>query len=137
MEITTDQRDAIIERAIQVRSKAYAPYSGYAVGAALLTESGKIYDGVNVENAAYPTSICAERTAIFKAVSEGERSFSAIAVATLNAGSPCGSCRQVMSEFGLDILVYMVNPEGEIREETTVRDLLPYAFQPSDLPGTE
>lgn len=137
MEITTDQRDELIARAIRARDKAYAPYSGYAVGAALLGKSGRIYDGVNVENAAYPDSICAERTAIFKAVSEGERAFEAIVVATENAGSPCGSCRQVMSEFGLDMLVYMVTPDGDIREETTVRGLLPFAFQPSDLPGVE
>jgi len=135
MEITIDQRNQLIARAIQIRERAYAPYSGYAVGAALLTENGKIFTGVNVENAAYPASICAERTAVFKAVSEGEKAFIAIAVATENAGSPCGSCRQVLSEFGLDMLVYMVDPEGNIREEATVQELLPFAFQPSDLPG--
>ena len=135
MEITIDQRNQLIAQAIQIRERAYAPYSGYAVGAALLTENGKIFTGVNVENAAYPASICAERTAVFKAVSEGEKAFIAIAVATENAGSPCGSCRQVLSEFGLDMLVYMVDPEGNIREEATVQKLLPFAFQPSDLPG--
>ncbi|MBN2556861.1 MAG: cytidine deaminase [Anaerolineales bacterium] len=135
MEITIDQRNELIERAIQIRERAYAPYSGYAVGAALLAKNGKIFTGVNVENAAYPASICAERTAVFKAVSEGEKAFIAIAVATDNAGSPCGSCRQVLSEFGLDMLVYMVDPEGNIREEATVQELLPFAFQPSDLPG--
>jgi len=133
MEITTKQRDDLIQRALKTRERAYAPYSGYAVGAALLTSSGRVYEGVNIENAAYPTSICAERTAVFKAVSEGELSFIAIAVATENAGSPCGSCRQVLSEFGLDTLVYMVDAEGGIREEATVAELLPYAFQPSDL----
>jgi len=135
MEITIDQRNQLIEQAIQIRERAYAPYSGYAVGAALLTEDGKIFTGVNVENAAYPASICAERTAVFKAVSEGEKAFIAIAVATENAGSPCGSCRQVLSEFGLGMLVYMVDPEGNIREQATVKELLPFAFQPSDLPG--
>src|SRR6185503_11160346 len=90
----------LIARAVEARQWAYAPYSGYAVGAALLTASGKIYDGVNVENAAYPDSLCAERVAAVKAVSEGERDFVALAVATANAASPCGSCRQFLSEFG-------------------------------------
>jgi len=133
MQITPEQRDELIQRALDIRASAYVPYSGYAVGASLLTTSGKMYDGVNIENAAYPVTICAERTAVFKAVSEGERSFKAIVVATDNAGSPCGSCRQVLSEFGLDTLVYMVDGQGVIREETTVGDLLPFAFQPSDL----
>jgi len=94
---------------------------------------GRIYDGVNVENAAYPTSMCAERVAVFKAVSEGEREFLAIAVATSNGGSPCGACRQVLSEFGLDMKVILVNGEGVIKQEGTVADLLPGAFRPSDL----
>src|SRR5512133_2614586 len=89
-------RQQLIDAAVQARKWAYAPYSKYAVGAALLTESGKIYDGVNVENAAYPTTMCAERVAVFKAVSEGEREFTAIVVATENGGSSCGSCRQVL-----------------------------------------
>src|SRR4029079_3524178 len=88
-------------RAAQARNWAYAPYSKYFVGAALLTASGRVYDGVNVENAAYPDSLCAERTAVFKAVSEGEREFVAIAVSSKGGGTPCGSCRQVLSEFGL------------------------------------
>jgi cytidine deaminase len=104
------------------------------VGAAVLTSSGKIYDGVNVENAVYSTTICAERVAIFKAVSEGEKEFTAIAVATSNAGTPCGSCRQVISEFGLDIQVLIVNGEGIIEQETTISELLPGAFGPQDLP---
>ena len=126
-------RQKLVEQAQDSRRWAYAPYSGYTVGAALLTASGRIYDGVNVENAAYPTSMCAERVAVFKAVSEGEREFLAIAVATSNGGSPCGACRQVLSEFGLDMKVILVNGEGVIKQEGTVADLLPGAFRPSDL----
>ena len=131
--LTDELRQKLVEQAQDSRRWAYAPYSGYTVGAALLTASGRIYDGVNVENAAYPTSMCAERVAVFKAVSEGEREFLAIAVATSNGGSPCGACRQVLSEFGLDIKVILVNGEGVIKQEGTVADLLPGAFRPSDL----
>jgi cytidine deaminase len=126
-------RQQLIETAARARQWAYAPYSNYAVGAALLTESGKIYDGVNIENAAYPDSICAERVAIFKAVSEGERSFLAIAVVTANGGTPCGSCRQVMAEFGIDTLVYIAGADGQVVKEMTVAELLPGAFLPADL----
>jgi cytidine deaminase len=136
MTITSKQRSELIERALAVRMHSYAPYSEYPVGAALLTPSGKIFDGVNVENASYPLSMCAERSAIFKAVSEGERELSAIVVATQNGGSPCGACRQVLSEFGLDTEVFTVNDAGEIVLETTVRELLPAAFQPEDLEGS-
>ncbi len=125
----------LVETATLARRWAYAPYSNYAVGAALLTDSGKVYDGVNVENAAYPTTICAERVAIFKAVSEGERRFSAIAVVTSNGGTPCGSCRQVLAEFGMDTLVVIADAEGRIVQETTIAELLPGAFLPDDLPG--
>ena len=134
MMLTDEMRQKLIESSLAARSWAYAPYSNYMVGAAVLTSSGKIYDGVNVENAVYSTTICAERVAIFKAVSEGEREFTAIAVATSNAGTPCGSCRQVISEFGLDIQVLIVNGEGIIEQETTISELLPGAFGPQDLP---
>jgi cytidine deaminase len=126
-------RQTLVDAATQARRWAYVPYSHYAVGAALLTASGKIYDGVNVENAAYPTTMCAERVAVFKAVSEGERQFTAIAVVTSNAGTPCGSCRQVLSEFGLDTVVIIADAQGNIRQETTVAELLPGAFLPTDL----
>ncbi|HZW04539.1 MAG TPA: cytidine deaminase [Anaerolineaceae bacterium] len=127
-------RNQLIDLATQVRHWAYAPYSHYTVGAALLTTSGKIYDGVNIENAAFPDSICAERVAIFKAVSEGEREFEAIAVVTENGGSPCGSCRQVMGEFGVDMLVIMADETGAVLRESTVAELLPGNFRPQDLP---
>jgi len=128
-----EQRKELIRKAIVSRSHAYAPYSNYPVGAALLTASGKTFTGVNVENAAYPTTMCAERVAVFKAVSEGERDFIAIAVVTNNGGFPCGSCRQVLSEFGLDTLVLIADKDGNLVHETTVADLLPGAFTPKDL----
>ena len=126
--------EALIEDAIQARSRSYAPYSHYQVGAAVLTASGKVFTGANVENAAYPTSMCAERVAIFKAVSEGEKNFTAIAVVTSNAGMPCVGCRQVMAEFGLDTLVLIADERGNIVRELTARELLPGAFTFEDLP---
>jgi cytidine deaminase len=123
----------LITAAVEAQQWAYAPYSNYAVGAAVLSASGKIYEGVNIENAAYPMTICAERVAVFKAVSEGERQFQAIAVVTRNGGSPCGACRQVLAEFGLDTTVLLANTDGELVLSTTVQDLLPGAFQPEDL----
>ena len=132
--LTPEQKTSLIETARSARQWAYAPYSRYAVGAALLTESGRIYDGVNIENAAFPDGICAERVAIFKAVSEGERKFVAIAVVTSNGGTPCGSCRQVMAEFGLDMVVLIADEQGNLRDENTVADILPGAFTPRDLP---
>lgn len=123
----------LIDSAVEARKWAYAPYSNYAVGAALLSASGKTYEGVNIENAAYPMTICAERVAVFKAVAEGERQFLAIAVATKNGGSPCGACRQVLAEFGLDTTVLIADEEGRLILSTTVRELLPGAFQPQDL----
>ncbi len=133
MSISDPQRNELAQRALAAREHAYAPYSRYAVGAAILGASGEIYEGVNVENAVYPVSMCAERTAVFKAVSHGERDFRAIAVATINGGSPCGSCRQVLSEFGEDIVVIQVNSDGEIVRQMTVKQLLPDAFGPADL----
>ncbi len=133
MQLSPDLQKQLIETAIEVRGWAYAPYSKYRVGAALLTSSGKIYDGVNIENAVYPLGLCAERVAIFKAVSEGERDFVAIAIATENAGTPCGSCRQVMAEFGLSMRVIIVDEKGKIHTEATVAELLPGAFTPKDL----
>lgn len=135
--LTDELRQKLIESSLSARRWAYAPYSNYLVGAALLTSSGKIYDGVNVENAAYPTSICAERVAVFKAVSEGERKFTTLAVASNNGGTPCGACRQVLSEFGQDIKVLIVNGEGVVEQETTIAELLPGAFGPQDLPNQD
>jgi cytidine deaminase len=133
MSLTDEMRQQLIERAGQARQRAYAPYSNYLVGAALLTSHGDIFQGANIENAAYPTSMCAERVAIYKAVSEGQREFMAIAVVTENGGSPCGSCRQVMAEFGLDTIVLIADATGNLLQETTVAGLLPGAFGPADL----
>ena len=135
--ITDDLKEKLVQAAIDVRQWAYAPYSEYKVGAALLADSGEIYDGVNVENAAFPTGTCAERAAIFTAVSQGERQFSAIAVVSSNAGAPCGACRQVLAEFGLETIIFVSDDQGRIQQETTVKELLPGAFGPGDLPGFE
>jgi len=133
MNTTKQDKQSLIELANEARRRAYAPYSNYRVGAALRTRSGRVFTGVNVENAAYPTSMCAERTAVFKAVSEGELDFEIIAVVTDNGGSPCGGCRQVLAEFGLDTLVVLADGSGKVIKETTVRELLPDAFQPQHL----
>ena len=132
--LTDEQEKKLIQRALQSRQHAYAPYSGYKVGAALLTKSGEIFTGVNVENAAYPTGTCAERVAVFKAVSEGETEFEAMVVASSNGGTPCGACRQVVSEFGLDTRILIVDSAGKVVQDTTLGDLLPGAFTPADLP---
>ena len=123
----------LVKIATEVRQNAYARYSDYAVGAAVLTQSGEIYRGANVENAVYPLTICAERAAIFTAVSEGQCEFKAIAVVTRDGGSPCGSCRQVMSEFGLDTKVILADVSGTIHKTTTVAELLPDSFGPQNL----
>ncbi len=131
--MTNEEKQSLIDLANEARRRAYVPYSKYPVGAALRTKSGRLYTGVNVENAAYPQTMCAERIAIFKAVSEGETEFEIIAVVTNNGGSPCGGCRQVMAEFGLDTIVLMANGRGELVKEATVNDLLPGAFTPKHL----
>lgn len=124
----------MVELASEARRRAYAPYSNYTVGAALRTKSGKFVLGVNVENAAYPVTICAERNAIHAAIALGEKEFETIAVVTENGGYPCGSCRQVMAEFNLDMVVIIGDAKGNIHEVTTVRELLPGAFTPAHLP---
>ena len=134
MTITEQEKQFLIDLANTARQRAYVPYSHYAVGAALRTRSGRVFTGVNVENAAYPQTMCAERVAIFKAVSEGEKDFEIISVVTDNGGSPCGGCRQVMAEFGLDTIVLMADGSGKLVKETTVKELLPEAFTPNHLP---
>lgn len=119
----------------KAREKAYVPYSHFAVGAALITTDGKVYTGCNIENAAYSVTCCAERTALFKAVSEGERAFSALAVVadTKRPVPPCGSCRQALVELcPPDMPVYLTNLQGDVLE-TTVSSLLPGAFGGKDL----
>lgn len=127
--------EKLIEEAKVARDKAYVPYSKFKVGAALLTEDGKIYHGCNIENAAYSMCNCAERTAIFKAYSEGDRKFTAMAVVadTDRPCSPCGACRQVIAELcPKDMMVYLTNLKGDI-QEISIEGLLPGAFSPEDL----
>lgn len=128
-------RKELISHALQARDYAYVPYSKYRVGAAVLTRAGKIYTGCNIENASYGLTNCAERTALFKAVSEGEQDFSGMAVAVdgKKAASPCGACRQVIREFLEDsALIFLVNEDGE-GVVTTIEDLLPGAFTNKDM----
>lgn len=124
--------DNLFKQAVEAREYSYSPYSQYKVGAALLTRSGKIYTGCNIENAGYTPSVCAERTAIFKAVSEGEKDFVAIAIATLNGGAPCGVCRQVIREFSPDMTIIFGDIKGDYQVRT-LSDLLPDSFGPEDL----
>jgi cytidine deaminase len=124
----------LVTAARAARRNAYVPYSHYAVGAAVLAKSGKVYTGCNVENAAYPTSLCAERVAIFKAVSEGERELIALAVVTSNVGSPCGACRQVFSEFAEDdAVILLATARGNRRKKFTMKQILPDRFGPEHL----
>ena len=132
--LTTEVKKALLDKAIVYRKMAYSPYSNYAVGAAVLAEDGLIYGGNNIENSAYPSGLCAERVAIFKAISEGNRKIEAIAIVTANAGSPCGACRQVMREFAkLDMPVILGDDKGEIHYESTMDGILPRSFGPEDL----
>lgn len=128
-------KDQLIQKALEARKQAYVPYSNFQVGAAVLGSDGTIYHGCNVENASYGLCNCAERTAIFKMVSEGRRKIDSIAVVADTEGpvSPCGACRQVISEFAhQDTKIYLTNLHGNT-EEWTVDQLLPGAFRPADL----
>jgi cytidine deaminase len=118
----------------EARDRAYAPYSGFQVGAALLTDDGRIFAGANVENASYGLSMCAERAAVFHAVAEGVRGIRAVAVSASNDEPtwPCGGCRQVLHEFGPDMVVISEGRGGR-REERRLAELLPLAFGPADL----
>ena len=131
IQVTT--RQALLEAAIAVARHAYIPYSNYPVGAALLTPDGSIYTGCNVENAAYPATICAERTALVKAVSEGQRQFEALLVVTRNGSSPCGMCRQMLYEFSPELQIIVANLEGDILYDLPLSELLPHGFGPVDL----
>lgn len=121
--------EKLIKAALAAREMAYAPYSRFRVGAALLTAEGKVYTGCNVENASYGLTVCAERVALFKAVSEGSRKFAALAVvsdSTIHC-VPCGACRQVLAEFGRDLKIFMGNSQGNYIA-MTLEELLPLAF---------
>ncbi|HSP87448.1 MAG TPA: cytidine deaminase [Ignavibacteriaceae bacterium] len=125
----------LAEKAIEAKSKALPPYSNFHVGAALLTDDGKIYLGANIENSSYSLTVCAERVAVFKAISEGERKFKTIAIASDDAGfcSPCGACRQVLNDLcGSEIDVILVNQKKELKI-LKLADLLPLPFGDSNL----
>lgn len=124
------QLEQLISLAVGMMEKSYAPYSKYPVGAALLTAGGKIFCGCNVENAAYPLTICAERNAVFQAVAAGEHEYDMIVIATANGGAPCGACRQVMVEFAPEMRVITVDRQGSIFLDTTVAALIPNYFGP-------
>ncbi len=132
--ILTKEEVDLVRKAIKYRQNAYAPYSNFQVGAALLTDSGKVYLGANVENASYGLTVCAERIAAFKAVNDGERKFKVIAVVadTEEPVAPCGACRQVLREFGPNMKVIMANVSGDILI-ATLDELLPVSFGPESL----
>lgn len=136
-ELSAEQKAALIQQALIVRDQAYAPYSHYRVGAALLTADGDVFTGCNVENASYPASICAERSAVVQAVSAGQHDFVAVAVVTQDGGSPCGICRQVLNEFAPAMQVIIANAAGDILLEQSLDQLLPYGFGPSHLKPSE
>jgi cytidine deaminase len=127
--------EELVDLAGQVRQRAYAPYSNFPVGAALLGRSGRVFTGCNVENAAYPLTTCAERAAVVKAVSEGEREFEVIAVVTATGATPCGACRQILREFGGpdgNLRVIVADLDGNVRT-FTIDELLPEGFTPDQL----
>lgn len=134
--MTETDLPALIRAAIAAADHAYIPYSHYPVGAALVTGDGTVYSGCNIENASYPATICAERTALVKAVSEGHRDFRQLVVATRDGGAPCGMCRQMLYEFAPSLPVTLVDMDGRIVTETTLGDLLHLGFGPHNvLPG--
>jgi len=133
LQLTDDRRRLLIEAAAEARRRAYVPYSHYPVGAAILTASGAVVTGCNVENASYGATICAERTAAVKAVSGGENGFEAIAVVTSNGASPCGICRQFLYEFGPEMVVILADEQGAVCWEGQLSDLLPLGFGPTKL----
>lgn len=124
----------LIQAARTAKKYSHSPYSKFRVGAALLTQNGKIYSGTNIENSSYSLTICAERTALFKAISEGEKSFVAMAISSDDKGfiSPCGACRQVISDLAGDIDIILTNGSGKTKLLRT-KDLLPYPFTQKNL----
>jgi cytidine deaminase len=137
MEHDDNTAQLLIKYAKQAYRRAYAPYSSYKVGAAVLADDGSIYTGCNIENAVYPLTSCAERVAITKAVSEGAKRILAVAVVTENGGTPCGSCRQIMREFADDHMqIYIADIKGDFTV-IDLQHLLPDSFSASDLPQTK
>nr|XP_056721532.1 cytidine deaminase [Euleptes europaea] len=133
--VRPDQIQQLVDTCREAKHFSYCPYSSFPVGAAVLTWDGKVFSGCNVENASYPLAVCAERTAIQKAVSEGYTRFRAMAVASNKQEAfvaPCGACRQVLREFGKEWDVYLTKPDGSYIVKT-LEELLPYCFGPEDL----
>lgn len=126
--------ETLIQMAREIRAQAYAPYSHFQVGAAVLTPSGRVFTGVNVENASYGLTICAERNAIGQMVAAGEQKIVAVAVATSNGVTPCGACRQVLREFGDEVEIWILAEETGRVWHTTLAQLLPQAFEQTQLP---
>lgn len=136
MKLSLEDREMLVRKAARARLRAYAPYSHYQVGAALLTEDGQLFTGANVENAVFPLGMCAERVAIAAAAATGALRVVALAVVTENGGTPCGACRQVLREFAdVDTPVLIGTPDGAYREQT-LGNLLPESFSVADLPRT-
>jgi len=137
--IDTEMKNKLLAAAVEAEKRSYSPYSHFAVGAAILTKGGNIYLGTNIENVSYGGTVCAERVAVWKAVSEGELEMEAIAV--VGPGNkeayPCALCRQVLLEFGLDMLVISGDSEGKYLGERSLRDLVPFPFTPSALLGED
>jgi cytidine deaminase len=131
--LTESEINDLVAAAEEAREQAYVPYSGFAVGAAVRAEDGSISTGCNVENASYGLTICAERNAVFQGVARGARRFTAVAVVTANGVSPCGACRQVLAEFGADMLVIIAGEAGT-QHRYRLDELLPAAFLPAQLP---
>ncbi|MBL8144742.1 MAG: cytidine deaminase [Anaerolineae bacterium] len=131
--VTQPDLPTLIRAASAAAEHAYVPYSHYKVGAALVTVSGEIFTGCNVENASFPAAICAERTALVKAVSEGHREFSQLVVVTRDGGAPCGVCRQMLFEFAPELPITLVRLDGAIVLESQLNDLLRYGFGPSSV----
>ena len=127
------EKQTLAQKAAEARHMAYAPYSKFYVGAAIMAQDGTIYKGCNVENASYGVTCCAERVALQKAVSEGARSFKAIAIVVPGGGTPCGVCRQALNEFNPDLLIIYSDEKGKITGEATLTELLPDAFGPHNL----
>lgn len=125
---------ALLDQAIAATQHAYIPYSHFAVGAAIRATDGTVYTGCNIENASFPVTVCGERTALFKAVSEGRRSFDVVVIVSPVAAAPCGMCRQALNEFAPRLRVVLADLEGHVRMDTRLDVLLPGSFGPDDLP---
>lgn len=123
----------LIQLALEARNNAYAPYSQFRVGAALLAHNGEVFTGCNVENASYGLTVCAERTAVFKAIAAGVSHFTSIAISLTGGGAPCGACRQVLNEFAPKLAIYLGDETGKLVQETSLDILLPNAFRSDDI----